>query len=126
MALWQGKSLRKASGGRYWPMRKKKKSEIGSDPVHTKVGEKTTTRKIRGRGGNWFSSLFTASEANVTDGKKTKKVKILSVSGNTANRHFVRMNIITKGAIIKTDVGEAKVTSRPTRSGVVSAVLVKK
>ena len=57
---------------------------------------------------------------------KFKKVKVLTVKENPANRHFVRMNIITKGAIVETDDGLARVTSRPTRDGMVNAVLVAK
>jgi len=37
---------------------------------------------------------------------------------------FVRRKIITKGAIIKTELGLAKVTSRPSQDGVVNAVLI--
>jgi small subunit ribosomal protein S8e len=35
------------------------------------------------------------------------------------------MNIITKGAVIETDAGKARVTSRPGQHGVVNAVLLK-
>jgi small subunit ribosomal protein S8e len=35
------------------------------------------------------------------------------------------MNVITKGAIIETEDGLAKVTSKPSKDGVVNAVLIK-
>jgi small subunit ribosomal protein S8e len=52
------------------------------------------------------------------------KAKILMVVGNPANRHFVRRNILTKGCIIETDKGKARVLSRPGQEGVVNAVLI--
>jgi small subunit ribosomal protein S8e len=54
-----------------------------------------------------------------------KKVAISNVIGNDANKHYIRRNIITKGAIIETELGKAKVTSRPGQDGVVNAVLIK-
>ncbi|MGC8851015.1 MAG: 30S ribosomal protein S8e, partial [Candidatus Micrarchaeia archaeon] len=36
-----------------------------------------------------------------------------------------RENIVTKGAIIETELGKAKVTSRPGQHGIVNAVLLK-
>ena len=41
-----------------------------------------------------------------------------------ANRHFIRRNIMTKGIIIETDKGKAKITSRPDQDGIVNAVLI--
>ncbi len=58
--------------------------------------------------------------------KKVMKAKILSVEENKANRHYERMNILTKGAIVKTDKGDAKITSRPSQDGIVNGVLVTK
>jgi small subunit ribosomal protein S8e len=48
----------------------------------------------------------------------------LAVIENTANPNYVRQNIITKGSIIGTEKGNAKVTSRPGQHGVVNAVLM--
>ncbi|MEK6949175.1 MAG: 30S ribosomal protein S8e, partial [Nanoarchaeota archaeon] len=49
---------------------------------------------------------------------------IKTISGNPANRHFVRRNIMTKGAIIETEKGKARITSRPGQDGAVNAVLI--
>ena len=38
--------------------------------------------------------------------------------------NYVRQNIITKGAVIMTDAGKARVTSRPGQSGSINAVLI--
>jgi len=68
------------------------------------------------------------SEANVTDAKsgKTQKTQITRVVRNPANVDYQRRGVITKGAIIETPLGQARVTSRPGQSGVVNAVLVEK
>ena len=51
-------------------------------------------------------------------------VKLLNVIENSANPNYVRRNIITKGAIVETELGHAKVTSRPGQDGVVNGVIV--
>lgn len=124
MALWQGKSKRKKTGGRYRYLRNKKRFEMGSQPVHTRVGEKQLKKK-KGRGETQKLRLVKADHANVLDPKKKEyeRVGIKEVLENPANRHFVRMGVITKGAIIDTEAGKARVTSRPSQDGVVNAVL---
>jgi len=66
-----------------------------------------------------------AEWANVLDPKKktTKRTRILTVKSNPANPHFVQRNIITKGATVETEIGTARVTSRPGQHGVVNAIL---
>lgn len=96
-------------------------------PALTKLGSKTTKVMIRTRGNNQKLSLLTVSTANVLNPstKKYQKVKIETVVDNPANRNYIRRNIITKGAIIKTELGNAKVTSRPAQDGMINAVLIK-
>ncbi len=79
----------------------------------------------RGKGANHKVKLKTAIFANVVskDGK-IKKVKIVNVVQSPDNRHYASENVITKGAILETEIGKAKVTSRPSQHGVVNAVLV--
>ncbi|AIU70221.1 hypothetical protein TEU_07680 [Thermococcus eurythermalis] len=126
MAIWQGRSLKKPSGGRIVLARKKRKRELGREPANTRVAEEREKRKIiRTYGGNRKVRLIEALYANVFDGGKGKKVKILNVVENPANRQYARRNIITKGAIIETEIGRAVVTSRPGQDGVVNAVLLK-
>ncbi|NJE55217.1 30S ribosomal protein S8e [Thermococcus sp. 21S9] len=126
MAIWQGRSLKKPSGGRIVLARKKRKRELGREPANTRVAEEREKRKIiRTYGGNRKVRLVEALYANVFDGGKGKKVKILNVVENPANRQYARRNIITKGAIIETEIGKAVVTSRPGQDGVVNAVLLK-
>lgn len=126
MAIWQGRSLKKPSGGRIIFARKKRKRELGREPALTRVVEENEERKIiRTYGGNRKVRLVKALYANVFENGKGKKVKIISVVENPANRQYVRRNIITKGAIIQTEIGKALVTSRPGQEGIVNAVLIK-
>ena len=125
MAKWQGRSLKKSSGGRKWASRKKRRREMGSELVETKLGP---TKRIERRalGGDIKTSSLGADVANVVDLKtgKAKKSKILTVVENPADPHFVRRNVLTKGAIIETEIGRARVTNRPGQSGSIDAVLL--
>ena len=124
MAISQGKSTRSPSGARNVANRGKRKSELGRDAAETRLDEKRL-RKIRTRGGNEKLRLATANKINVTDANgKTQVVDILNVVENTANPNYVRRNIITKGAIVETPEGNAKVTSRPGQDGVINGVLI--
>jgi small subunit ribosomal protein S8e len=49
---------------------------------------------------------------------------VTNVVGNDADPNYVRRNIVTKGAIVDTDLGRVRVTSRPGMHGVVSGVLM--
>ncbi|MCS7106160.1 MAG: 30S ribosomal protein S8e [Candidatus Aenigmarchaeota archaeon] len=126
MAVWHGEKGRKPTGGLIKVARKKKKHELGSLPTYTRVG-KEKRKKVRVRGGEIKIRALSVEFANVFDQetKTSKKVKILDVIENKANPHFVRRGIVTKGCIIKTELGNARVTSRPSQDGVVNAVLLK-
>lgn len=124
MAITQTRSKRKPKGGLYKDYRKKRKYELGREPTQTKVGE-TRKRTERKMGGNKKIFLLSADVVNLVgkDGKHTK-AKIKTIVENSANRHFVRRNIITKGAIVETDKGKARITSRPGQEGSLEGVLV--
>ena len=51
-------------------------------------------------------------------------MKIKTVIESPDNRHYARENVLTKGAIIDTEAGKARITSRPGQEGVVNAVLI--
>lgn len=125
MAIWHGEKGRKKTGGKINLARKKKKRELGSLPTFTRIGEEKR-KKYRTKGGGEKIKAFSVEFANVFDSKTktTKKLKILDVIENPANPHLVRRKILTKGAIIKTELGNAKVTSRPGQHGIVNAVLL--
>ena len=125
MVITHSRGKRKKSGSRYKDYRKKRLNEMGRLPALTKIGKKKV-RMIRAKGSNMKQRLLDAETANLLDPKtqKYEQVKIKTVADNPANRHFVRRNIMTKGAIIDTDLGKAKVTSRPGQEGAVNAVLL--
>jgi len=66
--------------------------------------------------------------ANVIDPEtnSTTRTPVLEVLENEANPHYVRRNIITKGAIVKTQLGPARVTSRPGQHGIINAILIER
>ncbi|MCD6236183.1 MAG: 30S ribosomal protein S8e [Thaumarchaeota archaeon] len=117
---------RKPTGGRKRPNRKKRKYERGGSPVLTRLGERKLREK-RTRGGGVKYALAADIYANVFDPDKkiAQKVKILRLLSNPASRDLERRGVITKGALIETELGKAKVTSRPGQDGVINAVLVK-
>lgn len=125
MVLWHLGSKRRSTGGRIKNKRKKKKFERGSVFLETRIGEKRTKIE-RKRSGNIKVRLLFAEKANVFDSKtkKIKSAKVLSVEENTANPHYVRRNVMTRGAVIKTDIGLARITSRPGQDGIINAVLI--
>ena len=105
----------------------KRKFEIGRERHLTTIGP-TKLKKVRTKGDNKKTRAKTTNVAYVVDpkNKKTTKTEIISVVENKANIHYVRRNIINKGAIIETKLGQAKVTSRPGQSGIINAILVSK
>jgi len=116
---------RKPTGGKKRPYRGKRKYERGRPPTEPVVGE--TYRVVeRVRGGNLKVRLASTRTAQVSDPKtgKTVLARILRVVKNPANPDYNRRGVITKGTIIETEVGQAKVTSRPSQHGVVNAVLI--
>ena len=127
MTVWNIDRGKKVTGGVIHLNRKKRRFQRGSLSLLTKIGKEKKLIE-RKRGGMKKVKLMEAEFANIIDPKtkKAKKVKILDVIENKANPHLVRRGIITKGAIIKTELGEARVTSRPSQHGVVNAVLLRK
>ena len=87
---------------------------------------KEIEKTIRTTGGNTKVRALRCEFANVSDTKtgKVQKVKILSVAENAANPNYVRRNLMTKGAVIATDLGKARIVSRPGQDGVINAVLI--
>lgn len=126
MSLWQGLSIRKPTGGRLILARKKRRFEVAPEDAETKLGEHSQ-KLIRSRGASQKIKLLATNHINVTDPKtgKAKKATIKTVTENGANIHYVRRNIITKGAVVDTDLGHVKITSRPGQAGTLSGVLVK-
>ncbi|WP_135824137.1 30S ribosomal protein S8e [Halorussus ruber] len=119
----QGRSTRSRTGGRLRPHDKKKKHQLGREPTETTVGE-TRLRTIDARGNTEKVRALSTDVASVAKGGETVEAEIEDVVENDANPNYVRRNIVTKGAVIDTSEGKARVTSRPGQSGNVNAVLV--
>ena len=118
------KKVSSGTGGRRRKFKDKKLCHIGGVFASTKVAEKDLKVPVRGRGGSSRVRLKRASMINVVlkDGK-VKKVAIKRVV-DSRNSEYVRMNIITKGAVVETEVGKVKVTNRVGQDGVVNGVLI--
>jgi len=128
MSVWHGDlHKKKPSGGRKKAYRMKRRYEKGSFPTATTPGE-PRNKKTRRRGNNTKTRLVTTNQANVSDPStnKTQKTQILRVIQNPANVDYNRRGVITKGTIIETPLGTARVTSRPGQNGLVNAVLTPK
>ncbi|MEM3851801.1 MAG: 30S ribosomal protein S8e [Methanomassiliicoccales archaeon] len=125
MAVWNRRSNRKPTGGRYRHSRGKRRREVGREKQFTFLG-KGKVKIYRTRGGGRKLRTLSAELANVTDRKtgKTKSVKIITVKQNLANPNYVQRNIMNKGAVIQTEAGLAVITSRPGQHGAVNAVLI--
>lgn len=125
MVRWQGRSLTKSTGGRIWVRRKKRKREMGREFIEARLGPAKRS-KLRTMGSGEKFRLLGGDTANVMDPatKQVKKAKILTVVENPANPHFVRRNVLTKGAVINTELGRARITNRPGQTGIIDAVLI--
>ena len=125
MALWQGLSRRKSTGGRLIRARKKLRSEIARERLAANVGAHKQ-KLVRTKGANQKVKLLSTDKINVTDPKtgKTTAAELTNVVENSANVHYVRRNIIPKGAVVETSAGKARVTSRPGQHGSLNGVLV--
>jgi small subunit ribosomal protein S8e len=125
VGIWQGRSRRKRTGGRLRPIRKKRRFEIGREQQHATLGG-GTVKRYRVRGGNLKLRILTTQTINVFDPatKKMQKAKVITVRENPSNPNYVQRNIITKGAILETELGLVRVRSRPGQDGVLNGVRV--
>jgi len=122
---FQGRSTRKYTGGRLVQARGKRKFELGGENANTHLGE-CIKKTVKVLGGDRKVRLLRTDTALVTDPatKTARKVKIETVTGNPANKNYTRRNIMTKGSIIKTEIGSARITNRPGQEGGINAVLI--
>ena len=117
------RSAKKRTGGRRRPVRKKQKHEQGSAPTETTVGEEKL-KIAETRGGNTKVRAIARRVASVATGDGVVNADIEDVVENPSDPNYVRRNIITRGAVVETSAGRARVTSRPGQDGQVNAVLV--
>ena len=125
MAIWHRRSNRTSTGSRLRRFRSKRKYEMGRTPTETLMGE-TKRRIVDSRGKVKKTPALRIQFANVTDPEKgvTFRAEIQDVETNPANMDYQRRKVITRGTIIKTTKGRAKVTNRPGQDGILNAVLI--
>jgi small subunit ribosomal protein S8e len=126
MSVWHGNLYKKKpSGGRKRAYRRKRKFEEGRFPAETTLGE-PKKKIVEGRGQTTKIKALSDKYACVTDTKngRTEKVEITRVVKNPTNIDYDRRGVITKGAVIETSLGSARVTSRPGQHGIIHAVLI--
>ncbi len=117
------KKVSSGTGGSRVKFRDKKLIHIGNRFTSTKAGEKIVKENVRIKGGKCKIKLKKASTVNVITKEGVKKAKILGVI-ESHRADFARENIITKGAVLKTEIGKVKVTNRVGQDGIVNGVLV--
>jgi|TARA_B100001146_G_scaffold130190_1_gene114371 small subunit ribosomal protein S8e len=125
MAQWHGVSRRKSTGGRRVKARGKRSTEISSEKQLALIGE--SKRKIyRNTGGNTLVRVLMEDKVSVSNPKtgKTEMTTIKTVVESPANPNYVRRNVLTKGAVIDTEMGHVRITSRPGHDGVINGVLL--
>jgi len=115
---------KKITGGKYIKRRKKKAYERSGQKRIVKIGEEKR-KTIRTLGGNKKIFLLKGKIINVKKANKTKKTEIKNVLETPSNRFLARQNILTKGTIVETEIGKAKITNRPTQEGMINGILIK-
>src|SRR5260370_13277066 len=118
---------RKPTGVTKRPWRGKRDFEGGAEATETTLGP-VKLRGVGTFGGGIKVRIAVADWAIVTDkaSGKSSKSKLLRVVRNPANVDYQRRGVITKGAIVETEMGQARVTSRPGQDGVINAILLEK
>ena len=125
MGIWHRRSTRTSTGARLRQLRSKRKHQMGRHPTETLMGEpKRITIDSRRKAKKTPALLLT--QVNVTDSAKnvTSRAELQDVEKNPANMDYQRRKVITRGTIIKTSKGRARVTSRPGQDGILNAVLI--
>ena len=124
MAWHDRLTKRKKTGGKKRAFRTHRVYEQGRQPVETLFGE-TKRKEVKGISRISKIKLVKADYVNVSNPEtgKTDRLKILDVVSNPANADYNRRGVITKGTIVRTANGLAKIVSRPGQEGSLSAVV---
>ena len=124
MAWHDRLTKRKKTGGKKRAYRTHRVYEQGRQPVETLFGE-TKRKEVKGISRIRKVKLVKANYINVSNPETgtTERLKILDVVSNPANADYNRRGVITKGTIVRTENGLAKIVSRPGQEGSLSAVV---
>ena len=116
---------RKRTGGLIKHTRSRRSDEKDTFSVDTLLGDHSVRIKSS-RGGNIKVSLVSDNSVNVID-KSTntiKKTSINRVLKNPSNRDYERRGVITRGAILDTELGKVRVLSRPGQTGIIDGIII--
>jgi small subunit ribosomal protein S8e len=118
---------KKYTGGRLYPSRMRRKFEIDRYPNEPVLGKDNKIVIRRVRGGTFKLAIKNIDFINVNDNntKKTIKTKIIRVLENPANKDYERRGVLSKGALVETEIGIVRVLSRPGQHGSMNAILTK-
>jgi len=114
----------KGTGGKRGIRSDKKLRFVGGAFTATKVGKEDVKEVSHARGNVRKIKLKHAHFVNVLTKEGMKKVALRTVLETPDNRHHARQNIVTKGAIVDTEIGKVKVTNRVGQDGVVNGKLL--
>ena len=126
MAWHDTLTKRKQTGGKRRAYRSKRIFDQGRAPVETVLGE-TKRKTVKGRSRMEKTKIVKASVVNVSNPAtgKTEHLEILDVVSNPAKADYNRRGVITKGTIIRTENGLARIVSRPGQDGALNAIAEK-
>lgn len=124
MAVNHSRSQTKKSGGRTTSYRKVRKHELGSQFTQPELGDDVSRDRRDGRGNTTKSNVTRTNEINLSKNGETERVEVKRVISNQANQNYVRRSLLTKGTVVETEKGKAKITSRPGQEGILNAVYV--
>jgi small subunit ribosomal protein S8e len=123
MAVRHDRSGTKKSGGKTRSYRKMKKYDLGSEFSSPELGEQKIITKDS-RGETEKNVVRRGNTINLSVDGEVKNAEIESVIDNPANANYVRRSLLTKGTVVQTSEGKARITSRPGQDGVINGVLV--
>ena len=90
------------------------------------LGKRCNLAQQRFMDGEKYKKIFPETNLSQTRGgaiRTTEHLEILDVVRNPANADYNRRGVITKGTIVRTEKGLAKIVSRPGQEGSLSAVV---
>jgi small subunit ribosomal protein S8e len=114
---------RKITGGKYHKFSKREKHRLDSQETPVSLGEEKR-KKIRVHGGIRKLVLLKGNQVNLVVKGKVQKTTIKNVLQTPQNNFLARQNRLSKGAIIETPLGKARITNRPSQEGHVNAISI--
>jgi small subunit ribosomal protein S8e len=124
MAWHDNLTKQKKTGGKKRAFRTKRIYDQGGYTVESELAD-IERKKVSGRSKITKTKIVKTNYVNVSNPQTgiTERLQILEVISNPANADYNRRRVITKGAIIRTEKGIAKIVSRPGQDGALNAIV---